>query len=188
MDVIGPIFAGFQLAAAVISYVGVGAFASWVLSVWFPFTRNMWQLLIETISLPFSLTDIEKDSLTTLLFFLPVALSGFFKEDRTYMRGTKTPLFGAIGTAIVFTLIVGQQVWTDFQSVVSGMSNRPVLIGIVYGAAIAFGVLATIGLKVILRDGRKRAELRLVELGIDADAAIAEFPPLGLSVEHYLRV
>jgi hypothetical protein len=71
LTIAGPVVAGFQLAVAVIGYVGVGALASWVVSVWFPFTREMWQLLIQYMKLPFHLTNIEKDSLTTLVFFYP---------------------------------------------------------------------------------------------------------------------
>ena len=47
---IGPIIAGFQLATYVVSFFGIGAFATWVLERWLPFTRWVWDTIISFLT------------------------------------------------------------------------------------------------------------------------------------------
>lgn len=68
------ILAGFKLAVIVIGWFGLGSVAKWVISYWYPFTRWVWDSFAELLSLP-DFPIIIKDSLTALLFFLPLGLT-----------------------------------------------------------------------------------------------------------------
>ena len=63
-----PILAGFKLAVIVIGYFGFGSFAKWVISYWYPFTRLVWDTIMNTFSL-LILPILVKVSLTALVFF-----------------------------------------------------------------------------------------------------------------------
>ncbi len=111
LEVIGPILAGFQITAALIGYVSVGSLASWVIKVWFPVTRAMWENIKLYFALPIHLTDLEKDALTTIAFFTPITISALMRR-----RGAVTPRsiqIAALFTAIAFAWIVGRQLLSD---------------------------------------------------------------------------
>jgi hypothetical protein len=71
---LSPILAGFKLALILISWFGLGSVASWVISYWYPFTRRVWDLVCDYLSIPV-FSDLVKDSLTALVFFLPIGVS-----------------------------------------------------------------------------------------------------------------
>lgn len=68
------LFAGIKIAAAFLSYLSIGQIGKWLFEVFYPFTRIMWSDFLLWLQLP-DITDIEKDALTALLFFLPLGLS-----------------------------------------------------------------------------------------------------------------
>lgn len=76
LDEIGPLLAGFQIAVSIVGFFGIGAVAKWILENWFPFTRWVWSELLTLVNLP-DLSNAEKDALTTLAFFAPMAISSF---------------------------------------------------------------------------------------------------------------
>lgn len=76
LEEIGPLLAGFQIAGSIIGFFGIGAVAKWILEHWLPFTRWAWGEIFAFINLP-DITTQEKDALTTLAFFAPMAISSF---------------------------------------------------------------------------------------------------------------
>lgn len=76
LDDIGPLFAGFQIAASVVGFFGIGVVAKWIIENWLPFTHWVWGELLTFLHLP-SISIAEKDALTTLAFFAPMAISSF---------------------------------------------------------------------------------------------------------------
>lgn len=85
---VSSILAGFKLATIVVSIFGIGSIAKWVIEEWYPFTRWVWDVLSENFNFP-HFDDLTKDSLTALVFFMPLGISavvkGYFgaKEDYT---------------------------------------------------------------------------------------------------------
>ena len=77
VEEIGPLLAGFQIAVAVVGFFGIGAVAKWILENWLPFTRWVWSELFAWVHLP-EISTAEKDALTTLAFFAPMAVSSLF--------------------------------------------------------------------------------------------------------------
>ena len=75
---IGPILAGFQLAAILTSLYSIGAFARWVLEVWRPFTRRFWDWATSFIHI--QLSAPEKDALTAVAFFTPLAFWSWYQH------------------------------------------------------------------------------------------------------------
>lgn len=93
LDEIGPLLAGFQIAVSIVGFFGIGAVAKWILENWFPFTRWVWSELLTLVNLP-DLSKAEKDALTTLAFFAPMAISSFISwrtRDRSEPEQEPTP-------------------------------------------------------------------------------------------------
>jgi hypothetical protein len=76
LDDVGPLLAGFQIAVSIVGFFGIGAVAKWILEHWLPFTRWIWGEIFAFIQFP-EVTTQEKDALTTLAFFAPMAISSF---------------------------------------------------------------------------------------------------------------
>lgn len=76
---IGPFLAAVQTYAALAAVVTLGPLAKIILENWVPFTRQLWTNLIEEY-LPWNivLTDAEKDSLTAVALFAPLAISSAY--------------------------------------------------------------------------------------------------------------
>jgi hypothetical protein len=93
---LSPILAGFKLGLIVISYFGIGSVAKWVISHWYPFTRWVWDLFCEYFTLP-TFPDVVKDSLTALLFFIPLGVTSLieFRKKSDDENSTKHRFFGA---------------------------------------------------------------------------------------------
>ncbi len=77
----GPLLASFHVATYIVGFFSVGAVAKWITDQWFPFTRWFWTKLLEWfgqyINLPV-FDNVEKDALTTLLFFAPLGVYAIF--------------------------------------------------------------------------------------------------------------
>lgn len=78
---LSPILAGFKLALIVISYFGIGSVAKWVVSHWYPFTRWVWDRFCEVFTFP-TLPVVLKDSLTALIFFVPLGTTAIIEFRR----------------------------------------------------------------------------------------------------------
>ena len=101
-----PILAGFKLAIILVGYIGVGSIAKWIVEQWYPFTRWMWDNIFVYLDLP-KLSQIEKDSLTALLFFLPLGASCIWSLRRTTddQRNPSLQIIsGALGTIFFIVL------------------------------------------------------------------------------------
>ncbi|WP_299879068.1 hypothetical protein [uncultured Cocleimonas sp.] len=104
----GPMLASFHVATYIVSFFGVGAVAKWISEQWFPFTRWLWTELFiwaeQYISLPL-FNDVEKDALTTALFFSPLGIYAmFFKKDHPLDDKYK---IAAIFIGLFFVIVVG---------------------------------------------------------------------------------
>ena len=97
----GPIFAGFQIAVTLIGSIGIGAFASWITTYWFPFTRWAWGGLFDWINLP-QVSAAEKDALTTLMFFLPMAATSFLFKNSNHQSEDVAELNPSLQRAMAF--------------------------------------------------------------------------------------
>ena len=69
--------AGIKITIAFLSYMGIGQFGKWLFETFYPFTRIMWGDLLSWLSLP-DISNLEKDALTAMLFFLPLGISALF--------------------------------------------------------------------------------------------------------------
>lgn len=92
---LSPILAGFKLAVIIISWFGFGSVASWIVGHWYPFTRWVWDQVAIMISLP-TFPDVVKDSLTALVFFLPLGVSALFKRDSSIQSSALHRFLGAM--------------------------------------------------------------------------------------------
>ena len=96
------LLAGLKLTAAFMTFFGIGTIGQWLISTFYPFTRLLWSDLLSWLKLP-DISNLEKDALTALLFFLPLgvssAISALFKQDEVdsqdALRADRT-------TAIIF--------------------------------------------------------------------------------------
>lgn len=89
-DELGPLLAGFQIAVSIVGFFGIGAVAKWILVNWLPFTRWIWSEIFEYLYFP-EISSAEKDALTTLAFFAPMAISSaitWFRKDTTVETDT----------------------------------------------------------------------------------------------------
>jgi predicted membrane protein len=114
----GPIFAGFQIAVTLIGSIGFGAFASWITTYWFPFTRWAWGGLFDWINFP-QVSAAEKDALTTLMFFLPMAATSFLFKNSNHQSediGELNPSLQramAFGIGIIILYIMAGSVFSE---------------------------------------------------------------------------
>ncbi len=124
-EALGPILAGFQLAAVVIGFFGSGALAKWILYNWFPFTRYLWSLVLAYIKLP-EVTAAEKDALTTMVFFLPMGLwalyAKFFRKAPTPPLTYKIP---ALFVGALFVVLLGEQFLSDAYELAKSFKMPP---------------------------------------------------------------
>lgn len=71
------LLAGFKLGMILIGWFGFGSVAKWVIEHWYPFTRWIWDMVAISFNFP-ALPIAVKDSLTALVFFLPLGLTALF--------------------------------------------------------------------------------------------------------------
>ncbi|MDB2439528.1 hypothetical protein N9W89_12510 [Hellea sp.] len=134
---LAPMLAGFNLAAAFVGFFGIGAFASWVLESWRPFTHWIWDSFFKWLQWP-ALSDLEKDALTAVLFFLPM---GVWSIVRRYRKGKDGPfsvitisvatiaaasfLYLVAGTLIIETLQISLETIRNNNLNQSGVKSKP---------------------------------------------------------------
>ncbi len=118
--------AGVKLAFILGTAIGVGSFAKWVIEQWYPFTRWLWDNILLYLDLP-KLNQIEKDSLTALVFFLPLGISSLISSSKTpddQNSVTIQFISGALG-AIFFIILCWDVVMFAFNSttptIISGL-------------------------------------------------------------------
>lgn len=126
VDDIGPVLAGFQIAVSVVGFFGIGAVAKWILENWLPFTRWVWAELFAWVRLP-EISTAEKDALTTLAFFAPMAVSSLFVwlmrvrpvetaspsvDTAAIAKETRHRVYAAV-VGCIFMVIVGGSVIED---------------------------------------------------------------------------
>lgn len=106
---LSPILAGFKLAVIVIGYFGLGSVAKWVISYWYPFTRWVWDSVANLLYLPI-FPVIVKDSLTALIFFLPLGGAALWRKvaGRTGEGDSHRVLGAAFGS--LFLIIICKDV------------------------------------------------------------------------------
>ena len=101
---LSPIIAGFKLAIVVISWFGFGSVASWIIAHWYPFSRRMWDSVAALLSIP-SFPNVVKDSLTALVFFLPIGISALINRSHVDERNSHITALGAFfGIAFLFVI------------------------------------------------------------------------------------
>jgi len=83
---LSSILAGFNLAVIVIKFIGVGSLARWVIEKWYPTTRWLWNNVFSYLDLP-QISDIEKDALTAMVFFLPLGIIAIIYRIRRIDKG-----------------------------------------------------------------------------------------------------
>lgn len=121
---LSPILAGFKLAVILLSFFGVGSVAKWVISYWYPFTRWIWDEICQFISIP-ELPVVVKDSLTALVFFLPLGVTALFRlrggndDSRTIHR-----YFGVL-FGVLFLFLICRDV---FGSIVSAFESSTIFV------------------------------------------------------------
>lgn len=108
---LSPILAGFKLAVMVVGYFGLGSVAKWIISYWYPFTRWVWDQVAIQLSFP-ELPLIVKDSLTALIFFLPLGITAIFQrirgEDKDEGRHRiSSALFGFLFLFLICKDVIG---------------------------------------------------------------------------------
>lgn len=103
--------AGAKLTAAVLSYLGIGQIGKWLFETFYPFTRLMWGDLFLWLNIP-NVSDIEKDALTAVLFFLPLGVSSTIRgvrsrsEDNISRSDIRSDRFLAIIFGMIFVLVI----------------------------------------------------------------------------------
>ncbi|WP_411351274.1 hypothetical protein PNH50_12885 [Leisingera aquaemixtae] len=113
--------AGFKLALIVISYFGLGSVAKWIISYWYPFTRWIWDYICDYLTFP-HLPILIKDSLTALVFFLPLGVNALWQirngatED---FQKSHRILGGVFG--VLFLVIICKDVFTSIASAVAAL-------------------------------------------------------------------
>ena len=165
------ILAGFKLAIIVISYFGFGSLAKWVLEQWYPFTRWMWDNVFAYLNLP-EITDIEKDALTAIFFFLPLGATAIIAPsnrirdlDSPRIQLISAPLgllfiYAICGNLITFvlsTVNVKDQLLSFAVDVFS--NNYAFVLSVLAGYAIS-SIVLPIGNRIIQREFLRRKVLR----------------------------
>ena len=101
---LSPILAGFKLALIVIGWFGLGSVASWVIERWYPFTRWVWDQMTEFFLWP-TLPIVVKDSLTALVFFLPLGIGAIFqarhKDESRFRQRLLGTFFGCFFLVLI---------------------------------------------------------------------------------------
>ena len=100
-----PILAGLKIAAILLTWIGVGSAASWVIEYWYPFTRNVWDYVCKLISIP-NLSLEVKDTLTAFIFFLPLGVNALMVKLKGESESVSGSLRVIAGSLAAFFLIV----------------------------------------------------------------------------------
>lgn len=119
LEDIGPVLAGFQISVSIVGFFSIGAFASWIIENWLPFTRWIWTECLSRLNLP-QITDFEKDALTTIAFFTPMAISAILNRNiiNDEKRLFRTRIYALI-LGVIFMYLVGNRVVVDMLSMMN---------------------------------------------------------------------
>jgi hypothetical protein len=101
---------------AFLSYVGIGQLGKWLIEKFYPWTRLLWGDLLAWLKLP-NISNLEKDALTALLFFMPLAISAMLSavwaregSDATHQQRRSDVLTAMFFGGVFFFLICGSLV------------------------------------------------------------------------------
>lgn len=121
---LGPILASFHVATYIVGFFSVGAVARWIIEQWFPFTRWVWTelhaILATYVEIP-ELNIIEKDALTTAVFFAPLGLYAFTTSSSHPLDGKYkwfAPVLGIFFLCVVGFQLVSAVVNTAFNTAI----------------------------------------------------------------------
>lgn len=124
----GPMTAGLHVFAQITLIVELGIIGNWVRDYWLPATRLFWQKVFESLSfIDIDLTDPEKDSLTAVAFFLPLAISSVVlrfsaseltEDDEKPKKITIYSMrFAASICAVLILFFVSRQIVSDAEEI-----------------------------------------------------------------------
>jgi hypothetical protein len=123
---LSPILAGFKLGVIVIGYFGLGSVAKWVIAYWYPFTRWIWDSVAHILSIP-QFPIIVKDSLTALVFFLPLGVTAIYQKlSNTHVDNQSHRLLGSLfGFMLLFIICkdVLFSVYSNISSTTMGIAE-----------------------------------------------------------------
>lgn len=119
---LSPIIAGFKLAVIVIGYFGFGSVAKWIISHWYPFTRWVWDQLTGLFLLP-ELPLIVKDSLTALIFFLPLGIIAIGQRIRGLDKSEDRHRVSGAFFGFLFLFLICKDVITSIASSISSSAQ-----------------------------------------------------------------
>ena len=83
------LLAGLKLTAAFMTFFGIGTIGQWLITTFYPFTRLLWGDFLHWLKLP-DISNLEKDALTALLFFLPLGISNLISAAFSNRDGIET--------------------------------------------------------------------------------------------------
>lgn len=100
------LLAAFKVASYTLVLFQIGSVAAWLEEYWFPFTHFIWDSLTTILRLP-ELPLYVKDSLTALLFFLPLGVSTInsSKLSRKSTASLKTTVIAAVFGILILYLM-----------------------------------------------------------------------------------
>lgn len=105
---LSALLAGFKLALIVIGWFGAGSVAKWVLEHWYPFTRWVWDVFAIALSFP-QLPIAIKDSLTALVFFMPLGVTALLWPSNSQIGNTSVWIrLIAIVLGLILLLVVSK--------------------------------------------------------------------------------
>ncbi|WP_139793000.1 hypothetical protein [Pseudophaeobacter leonis] len=136
---LGPIMAGFNVASHVLAFFGIGALSSWLIEKWFPFTRWLWAEIFFSLDFP-DIGEVEKDALTTLMFFAPLGFWALLKseEDEQNAEYKMAGLFSGIFFLIVVSKDFFIKLHSNAYSIVSELPLVVALFLVIAGLFISY--------------------------------------------------
>lgn len=120
---LSPILAGFKLAVIIIGYFGLGSVAKWIISYWYPFTRWIWDQVSITLFLP-EFPIIVKDSLTALMFFLPLGIVAVLHHLKGTNTGTSNHRFWGAVFGFIFLFVICKDTFGSIYEAISFKAHQ----------------------------------------------------------------
>lgn len=133
---LGPLFAGIHIFSQIALFFSLGKFAAIIRDHWNEVTRKLWDLFFEHLAfLQISISDKEKDALTAIAFFLPLAISSvgialWDKSHKSTKSESKKPSWSflrsfafrisSVFVAIAILAVVSKQVVADISAIIDG--------------------------------------------------------------------
>lgn len=160
---LAPILAGFQITATLVGSIGLGAIANWILVHWIPFTRFVWTKILEYINFP-DIAPEEKDALTAVAFFLPMAISAIWAIQHTENnKKIHVKLFATV-VGFAFFIIIGQRLIIDtIKAIDENISSKDFFNHSMLILTLTSLLITTIGVLVDFRETKKRNKIKKLE-------------------------